>query len=175
MSCRIIDEILNIQSCSIADLSQETKDQFIKQFNGDGIETLTLFYDKKNDIVVLNRDNKDYDFYELTATTYIGAADETRKEIKKQAREINECFSETFSILDQVIKNREIELLKKKYWREFFLIGEQTNFWKQKDVLKAIDIVDEYDSTYMKLTSAYNWGYIQGVRAARARKNKAVE
>lgn len=168
MSYRVVDEVLNIQSCSISDLSQATKKEFERQFNGGNVETLTLFYDKNNDVVVLNQDNKNYEIYELTAKAYLGVPDKTRKEIRNRAEEIDKRFSETFDILDEVIKSRIIEQLQKLYQSEFKMIGKQTDYWNQWDIIQAIDVVN--NSQCIKLVSAYNWGYIQGKRSERSRR-----
>ncbi|MDF2951743.1 MAG: hypothetical protein K0S18_1326 [Anaerocolumna sp.] len=100
MSYITVNEELRIKSCSIEDLSQETKEMFVKQFNGDPIESLTLFYDQEADTVVLNRDNKDYNLYELTAIAYLDPDNMDRASIRVKAKEL---IKETADLLERVV------------------------------------------------------------------------
>lgn len=64
---------------------------------------------------------------------------------------------------------RETEI-RKQYEKEFMMIGTQKEFWNQRDIFEAIDIIDK--ESLMKITSAFNWGYIQGKKTERARRKK---
>ncbi|MGF7145948.1 putative glycosyl hydrolase (DUF1957 family) [Anaerotaenia torta] len=71
---------------------------------------------------------------------------------------------------EQKRRNRRQEI-RQQYATEFKLIDNSKAFWEQEDILKAINATDEYGGVFV-LTRAYNWGYIQGERAERARRKK---
>ena len=65
MAYEVIDEDLRIASCRIADLTMEQVQSFLKLWSDDSsIGSLTIFYDKESDMVVLNADNKNYEGYQ---------------------------------------------------------------------------------------------------------------
>jgi len=175
MSYKIIDEDLRIRSCSIDDLDQETKDLFVKQFNGDRIETLTFFYDQRNDILILNHDSKDYDLFELTVTTYLEAKEETRKYIKESAKELvsGNGYEESFSLLDNIVMKRERLNENKKAKEIKYILDQQCMevFTENRDNLKALERIEE-PGDYMHTYNAFMYGYIQGIRSERARRKR---
>ena len=67
MSYEMVNEELNIKSCSLADLTMEQVQHFLKIWDdGSAIGTLALFFDKDGTLV-LNRDNEHYSDYQEIA------------------------------------------------------------------------------------------------------------
>ena len=177
MSYKIVNEELRIQSCSIEDLSPEVKDLFVKQFKGDRVETLTLFYEPTTDAVVINHDNNDYELYELIANTYLTVDTSRRKVLRKQAEEIlGKGYEETLDLLDAVIRCRE----KLKYDKEAMelrkILGNQAiePYLSDLNILTALRIVDEqHNDGFFNDYNPFMYGYIQGIRAERARRKSS--
>lgn len=172
---KIVNEELRIQSCGIEDLSEEKKELFVKQFNGDSISTLTLFYDSDYDLVVLNHDNMDYDLYELVAVSYLEADSKKKKYIKEKS---NDLLSETFQVLDGVIEYRKRLEIDQKAKKLKKILGQQPmeNYIEVLDMLEALKRIDErwQEPGWRSLFeyNTYMYGYIQGIRAERNRRKK---
>lgn len=173
MSYVIVNEELRVQSCSIEDLNQETKDLFVKQFNGDKVETLTLFYNLELDIIFLNNDHKDYDTYELIATTYLVVDDDKRKLMKEEGKDF---FNETFNILDIVVRRREqLERDKEAIGLRKILANQVMEIYRSNlDMLRALRRVDEQHNNdgFFNDYNPFVYGYIQGIRAERNRRKR---
>ena len=61
MKYEMINEELRIASCSLADLTLEQVKHFLGQWEpGSNIGNLILFYEKEDDVIVLNSSNKKY-------------------------------------------------------------------------------------------------------------------
>lgn len=71
-------------------------------------------------------------------------------------------------------KEAEILALKKKYQQEFKMIGWQNAFHKQYDILEALEKTVK-GSVLWKLVHAFNWGYIQGIRAERFKRKRVSQ
>jgi len=141
------------------------------------LKTLTLFYDPQTDEVIVNKDNKDYDLYELTANTYLTVDTSKRKALRKQAEEIlGKGYEETLDLLDAVIRRRE----KLKYDKEAMelrrILGNQAMepYSSDLDMLRALRRVDEQHNNdgFFNDYNPFMYGYIQGIRSERARRKK---
>lgn len=65
MKYEMINEELRIASCSLADLTLEQVKHFLGQWEpGSNIGNLILFYEKEDDVIVLNSSNKKYQVYD---------------------------------------------------------------------------------------------------------------
>lgn len=96
---------------------------------------------------------------------------------------LDQLFDETDNIIHEAESNfqkedeeKKLELSNRKqeieaqYSEEFRILGHQNAFWKQKEMLESIN--DYEDDPCLRLVDTYNWGYIQGIRAERARRKK---
>lgn len=64
MNYEIVDKELGIASCIIGDLTINQVNGILQNWNNDSsISTMTLFYDYKQKLVVLNREHKNYKYY----------------------------------------------------------------------------------------------------------------
>lgn len=127
--------------------------QMINNLNENGIDSLLYFFG--------DMDKKER--YNINTTPERVAELKQMEEQEKAEREAEKA------VRDSLIFS-EREQLKKEYQKEFEMIGNQNAFMSQREILFAIDKVNEYESEFMKILSSYNWGYIQGVKAERARK-----
>jgi predicted S18 family serine protease len=100
---------------------------------------------------------------------YINTSPERITELQ-QNDEQEKAKQEAEKAVRDFLVSSEREQLKNKYQKEFEMIGNQNAFMSQREILFAIDKVNEYESEFMKMISSYNWGYIQGVKAERSRK-----
>lgn len=171
MSYQVINEQLGIQSCDIEDLSEETKAEYAKNYENEKIETLTMIYNPTTDILTLNHNHKDFELFKLVAETYLDVSEEERRILREN---IPDSISETIQMLDKVLKMRlrihadEIALEINKmidrqkigpYVNQYPIIEELRKINKNRD-----DSLIEY--------APFMFGYIQGIRAERARRKK---
>ncbi len=78
----IIDESIRLASCSIADLTSQEVQSILNSWEpGTPIGTLTLYYDRSRHMIVLNRDNKDYNLYKEAVLAYLQLDSEERQEV----------------------------------------------------------------------------------------------
>ncbi len=172
MSYMVINEELRIQSCSIADLSQDQKEDISADLQA-GIEELSMIYDPVTDTIILNQDHENFELYKLAAETFMKASSKRRSSIMSKIG----CYGDdTNDMLDQIARRRE-RLQQEKQAREIRrILGEHPidPYLKNVDMLGVIKqmhpdrypIWDEYD-TFM-------YGYIQGIRAERVRRKKVA-
>ena len=80
MSYEVINEELKIAKCSITDLTIGQVHNFLESWGDDSkIGTLTMFYDREKELLVLNEDNDMYETCLMTATAYLSGDYERRK------------------------------------------------------------------------------------------------
>lgn len=157
MKYEMINEELRIARCSLADLTLEQVKHFLGQWEpGSNIGNLILFYEKEDDVIVLNSSNKNYQYYKDIVEAYLEFDEDTRQkmEVPKGARE-------TLRVLDRAIEQRELievlDILKYSYISEVPL-----------EVIQSI--FQEYDSGLIGLCQVFIYGVIEGKRAERARR-----
>lgn len=138
------------------------------------IQTLTMLYNPETDDIILNAGANDLKYRTLLVESYLKADPEKREEIKAKIK----SFPEEFNLLDRIIQIRyEKEMdtpegIRQQYARELKMIGNQTAFWNHLDFIH--DISKLTDSPDMIPIDIFNWGYIQGIKAERARRKKYV-
>ena len=104
MSYEVINEELKIAKCSITDLTIGQVHNFLESWGDDSkIGTLTMFYDREKELLVLNEDNDMYETCLMTATAYLSGDYERRKELLKNAPE---GIVESVKLLEKVFKYR---------------------------------------------------------------------
>lgn len=164
---KIIDENLRIASCGIGDLTSKMVSGFLDQWEeGAKIGSLTLFFERNKGYLVLNTDNKKYDFYLKLTRTYLTADDDTADEIREKAPE---SYEETMEILDSFRRYRNIA-------GEMKIIGHQGIVYRDKphgEVLQAI--ISKCSVPVFQVSMAYHYGVICGKREERARRKRGQE
>lgn len=163
---KIIDEKLGLASCSLSDLTIQQATCILNQFDDDApIDTLTLFYDKAADIVVLNSDNKDFDIYLRSAEAFLKADQEKEQEIVDK---VPSGFRETLEVLRDVKRARKIK-------EELRINGQQGIVCIKDTYLRAVfnEIIKKsggFSAPMFLMSQAYTYGVIQGKREERARR-----
>lgn len=160
MSYEAVNKDLKIEACNIGDLTLDQVQSFLRLWGDNSfIATLTLFL-KKDGTVVLNKDNKEYEFYKELSCKYLGSNDEKREVFKDKAPE---CYRETLNTLESALKIRktnELFRVLKYNFAEVDNIGYGT---LQK-------VFEDYKSGAMGFFKIFTLGYIEGKRAERARR-----
>lgn len=158
-----VNEELRIFSCTISDLTSEQAAHFLQLWeDGSTLGMLSLFYDLEEDALVLNRDNKEYLKYLKMAEFVLSADDKTLESFEKS---LPESTKETFFVIENFKRQRKAR-------QEVRIIGHQQPVYKKSpegDVLQELCCVR---SDWILLSLVYNYGFIQGKRAERKRKNQ---
>lgn len=169
MEFRMIDEELRIASCCIADLTMEQVAHFLKNWDeGTSIGTLTMFYDDKEDLIVLNRDCSSFRLYCDIACIYLKASEEDKLRIAEIVREGDK---ESLALLDAVMdfrKNREI----------LRILDEQHIDHEYGINLSLVNaIMNKYGSggNLSIVLKSFYYGFMQGKRAERARRKTGAK
>lgn len=158
MAYEVIDEDLRIASCRIADLTMEQVQSFLKLWSADSsIGSLTMFYDKESDMVVLNADNENYEDYLQIATAYLGAEYERRKELKEKAPA---SIRESVNFLEKCYQQRVFDK------RTFQAVNNMLSKTQRKYVTHLLNEKDPVSAVYI----AFRAGMISGKRIERARR-----
>lgn len=159
---KIIDENLRIASCSIGDLTSQMVSGFLAQWeDGAEIGSLTMFFDRRKGRLVLNADNKNYDFYLKLARKYLEADEDTANEIRKKAPG---SYDETMEILDSFRRYRSIA-------GEMEIIGHHGLVYGDSPHGKILQaIMDKCSAPVFQVSMAYRYGVICGKREERARR-----
>lgn len=163
MKYQMINEELQIASCSIADLTVEQAKNFLKQCEpGASIGTLTLFYDEESGLVVLNRDNKYYDYYKKFAETYLAIPDEETR--KRLAGKLSELLCNEKKVLENCITLRtvghEVDRALKNH------IPEGIHYMVLREIYRR------YDNSAVVATTAFRYGVMVGKRIERAKRKR---
>lgn len=160
MSYEVIDKELKIEACNIGDLTLDKVQSFLKLWgDNSSIATLTLFL-KKDGTVVLNKDNKEYEFYKELSCKYLGSNDEKREIFKEK---VPECYRETLNTLEGALKTRETNKLFRVLEYNFADV-DNVSFGTLKKIF------EDYGSGAMGFFKIFTLGYIHGKRAERARR-----
>ena len=168
MNYKLVNEELRIFSCSVSDLTMQQAASFLEQWGRDAkIGQLTLFYEKETDSLVLNRDNKNYKEYLEIAEIYLELDD-------KKSEEFLECVSEgtkeTIESLQRCKQRRKalqmLNILGYQYVSGCSGTEEYAVFKELKEKNK------NENSLFFLLSNVFNYGFIKGKRAERAKKRK---
>ena len=158
MKYEMINEELRIASCRIVDLTMEQVQSFLKLWSDDSsIGSLTMFYDKESDMVVLNADNENYGDYLQIATAYLGAEYERREELKEKAPD---SIRESVNLLEQCYQQRVFDK------RTFQAVNNMLSKTQRKYVTHLLNEKDPISAAYI----AFRAGMISGKRIERARR-----
>ena len=156
----IENEELQIASCSIADLTLEQTQAMLRLWEEKAtLGTLTLFFDKKTGLVVLNRDNQLYQAYLDVTEDYLSADSEQRKAIRKEAPE---SMSETLVVLEKCIQDR----IASKW---IFRAGKNSMKPFERKMVEVV--LERYDPIVAAYT-LFKIGVMRGKRIERAKKKR---
>lgn len=177
MAFEVIDKKLRIYSCSIGDL---TVDQAVSMLalweKGAQISSLTCFYDASRCGIVLNRDNRDFDMYCKMAKAYLGADEKKRNRLDKKLHGFsNKSVLEVLQVFKHALSHREIDM-------ELFILRnfdfDEAGFYMHPEIRKRIKEKNKGDVNFGMdscILEGYEYGFIQGKRAERARRKRRAK
>lgn len=161
MKYEMINEELRIARCSLADLTLEQVKHFLGQWEpGSNIGNLILFYEKEDDVIVLNSSNKKYQVWLDIVEAYLIA---TREDKEKLQEKLFEYSKDAGKVLNNCIRCRA-------YKEKNFQARKNITDNAQRDYINYI--FSKYDP-YAAVCIAYRAGVIYGKRAER-KKRRAV-
>lgn len=168
MKYKLVNKELRIFSCSVSDLTVQQVASFLEQWeHGAKIGELTLFYEKETDSLVINQDNKIYKKYLDIAESYLTLDDDKLQEFFTN---IPEGMKETVALLQRCRERRKaLQILNiLKYQHVIGCPGTE-----EYAVFKELEEKNkgEYTSPFT-LSDVFNYGFIEGKRAERARRRK---
>ena len=169
MSYELINQELNLWSCSISDLTMEQVNCFLGQWSKDStISSLTVFYEPSDDKIVINKDLTGFNTYIKLILGYFSLSEDERQYYKNNIDTLDfevetskRNISDFIDVIDTALivrKMREVrKLLVKQSCRSYKI--KEFDFLMNRREHRAFIPVD-----------LYNYGYIEGIRAERARR-----
>lgn len=162
MAYKLISEELKIATIGVAELTAHQVQCFLSQWEeGAEIGALTLFYDRKNDLIVLNRNCADFDIYLKLAERVLTANESYLQKLENRApsREI-----EAIKLLIECRRNRiarvEIDRAMK-------------NIIDNKQYMSVLgELVKIEPSITFDVRIAFKYGLMCGKREERARRKR---
>jgi hypothetical protein len=179
MSYEIINENLGVYSCNVSDLTLEQTKHFLELWNdGSTIGSVTVFFDNTGRIV-LNKDHKKFEAYrEITVDYLILPTDQ--RELLRDSMKAKKAKSiiEVLNVLDSALIYRH-KITEDKAKVESFEPIKKILGHSYVPCDKELDMIDmiytnSYDR-YMARLDLYNYAFIQGKRAERARRKKGLK
>ncbi len=159
-----INEAERIACVRLHELTAGQAGIFFKQFMNSPLSTLTVLYDEKNDILLLNHDNQMYETVRQTVLDYMVLSEDEKEELQSR-EDIPDMYKEIFAVIDSVIVRRKAK-------RDIFILRKQRNEHLPVSIRKAIWLWCDCNEN-LAMHYAYQYGIIQGRREERARR-KAV-
>lgn len=157
----MINEELRIASCKMSELPKDIAER------AQPVETITVFYDSKEDIIVLNTDYELFDICMELSSRYLQLEKSDRDELAPQLKDVLNCedINEVIDMLEQVVLIREA-----KQYGEIIKKMDSTQFFNAYNLLFYIK--NNAKSEFTKEFNIFQMGYILGKREERARRKK---
>ena len=161
MKYKMINEKLQIASIKLEELTINQACEILNQWEtGARLDTLTMFFDRRDGVLILNASNEHYADYLKIASGYLYGNAEERMEIRKNAPE---SLHETMDLLEECFQYREYTRM------EFQAMNNRMNKFQRKYVDM---LIGRHGITAAYI--AFMSGVISGKRAER-RKRKGVK
>lgn len=163
MAYKLVDEELQIYSCSIADLTLKQTADILRQWEKDAkIGELTMFYDPITGNLVLNRDNKDYkDMLEI-AQYFLKASDKNRENVLKE--NCSRGIKEELEVLNNCVKDRMIQQEIKRIHKHSI----------PDEYIGVLNYLYHKEPKSLVQSSSFIYGMMCGKREERARRKGGV-
>ena len=109
MSYRILDRENGVASCRMAEIPERIKEDIVKQ--GGELSNLTFYFDKEQDLVVLNENHGYYALYEELVTVLMNCTDTELIELHASLPDgTREALENVLKILITVKKYRVLKM-----------------------------------------------------------------
>ena len=162
----VINEKLGIAKCSLEELTLKQVQQFLGQWEPEAnIGELTLFYDKKEDLIVLNSSNKKYQTWLDIVEAYLIA---TGRDKEKLCEMMLKYSSDLVDILDNAIEHRANK-------QEMFRVKRSTVEEKYSGMIWQIWKDGGCAGPVLTLYNAFIYGMMCGKREERKKKRQSVK
>lgn len=159
----MINEELRIAACSINEIPEEYAE------TTKPLETLTMYYDPRLDIVVVNLDNEYYDLYKKLCIAYLESDYRTRSDLRNMLK--SDDALGRIKLLDDIIALRERKRENEEY-KQLKKILDNTSYGIVVDNMPMIKAIARNETEYWSDNYLFMYGYIMGKRAERARRKK---
>ncbi len=169
MSYELINQELNLWSCSISDLTMSQVKCFLGQWSkGSAISSLTVFYESSVDKIVINKDLTGFNTYIKLILDYFSLSEDERQDYKNtldtlefEVETSKRNISDFIDVLDTALILRKMREVKR-------LLGKQSC---RLNKIKEFDfLMNRREHRAFIPVDLYNYGYIEGIRAERARR-----
>lgn len=158
----VINEKLGIKACGVNDLTIEQVNNFLGLWeDGARIGTLTMFFERENGDLVLNKDNEMFNTYRELAEKYMEASSEVRKEIWENCPVPG--ARETLRVMENCLKYRRIE--NELFRTRKNVITSKTSWMVLNEIKKRFDLSSA-------ISVAFRYGIMQGKRMEREKKKR---
>lgn len=157
----MINEELRIASCKMDELPKHVAER------AQPVETITVMYDSKEDIIVLNSEYELFDICMELSARYLQLEKSDRDELASQLKDglKSDDIEEIIDMLEQVVVIREA----KRYDKILKKI-DSTQFFNVYDLLLQINA--NAKNGFEKEFKLFQMGYILGKHEERARRKK---
>mgnify|MGYP004657498877 FL=1 len=164
MKYEMINEELRIARCSLADLTLEQVKHFLGQWEpGSNIGNLILFYEKEDDVIVLNSSNKKYQVWLDIVAAYLIATGEDKEKLQEMMFKYSE---DAAKILDNCLNYRACK-------QDLFRVKQTAIPEKYSGMLWQIwEDTGEERGAFIALYYAFAYGMMCGKRLERAKKHR---
>lgn len=160
----ILNENLRIAAIHTGEITGRYAAVMLSQWEQDApLESLTMYYDKAEDYLVLNQDHKNYSFYRDLAETYLEGDEAVRAEL--EGHPYARAAMEGLAVLRDCVRNRRTAADVRITRHIGFPAGHQ------QEVLDRL--IESNNSKFMLANLAFVWGTVCGKRADRARRKEA--
>lgn len=158
---KMINEELRIATCKISELPKDIAER------AQPVETITVMYDSKEDIIVLNPEYELFCICSELSATYLKLEKSDRDEFAMQLKDglKSDAIEEVIGMLERVVLIREA-----KQYYEIIKNIDSTQFFNVHELLLQIN--DNAKSEFTKEFNLFQMGYILGKREERARRKK---
>ncbi|MBS5933726.1 MAG: hypothetical protein KIC94_12735 [Clostridiales bacterium] len=157
----LINKELRIATCKMSELPKDMADMV------QPVETITVMYDSKEDIIVLNTEYELFDICMELSSRYLQLEKSDRDELAMQLKDglKSDDIEEIIDMLEQLVVIREA-----KQYDKILKKIDSTQFFNVYELLSQIN--NNSKNGFEKEFKLFQMGYILGKREERARRKK---
>lgn len=160
-----INETERIACARLRELTAGQAGIFCRKFSDSPLSALTVLYDGKDDILILNRDHQMHEAVRNAVLAYMDLPEDEREELRHR-EDMPDLYREIYEVIDGMILGRRTK-------REIFILQRQRGNILPESMKRAICSQCGHDG-YFAMCYAYQYGIIQGKRAERARRKRGA-
>lgn len=157
----MVNEELRIATCKMSELPKDMADRI------QPVETITVMYDSKEDIIVLNSEYELFDICMELSARYLQLEKSDRDELASQLKDVlkSNDIKEVIDMLEQVAMIRGA-----KQYKKIIKHIDSTQFFNAYELIHNIN--NNEKSEFNKEFIIFQMGYILGKREERAKRKK---